>query len=390
MKTLWEELHSHHPLPNCICSKQCRCEALRLPKNYRTEDQIIQFLTGLNDQFSVVKSHVLLLYPLPYLNKVFSLVLQEERNNTPLPSPPSLDDSNILFNASDARKPQGHGKGSFHKPSSRFCTFCSRHIHTVNFCYQKHGYPNVNKHNSQVNVTSSETSDTSNNFGIVGLNQEKIDELVSLLQQANLLSSISIPPSGPTTNHISASPHISSSYTAASTSISKASSSLPFTSFLLIDSGGNEHICSSLSLFSIFYQIKLVHVPLENGSSIMVNHPGNISFTSNLYLTNFLYSSSFKLNLIYVAKYCQTLSCSVQFSFDQCIIQDKSSMRIIGLAKQVDGLYKFHVPPLVFVNVVSSSIKDHCNNSSSISCSTSNSIPIKAIWHFILGHLSHQ
>jgi len=81
LKALWEELHSHRPLPNCTCPVQCRCAAMRVNKEYRIEDQIIQFLTGLNDQFSVVKTQVLLLYPLPSLNKVFSLVIQEESNN---------------------------------------------------------------------------------------------------------------------------------------------------------------------------------------------------------------------------------------------------------------------------------------------------------------------
>lgn len=43
-----------------------RCEATRVAKNHRNEDQIMQFLTGLNDQFSLVKTLILLLDPLPY------------------------------------------------------------------------------------------------------------------------------------------------------------------------------------------------------------------------------------------------------------------------------------------------------------------------------------
>lgn len=39
----------------------------------------MQFLMGLDDQFSAVRSQVLLMDPLPSLNKVFALILQVER-----------------------------------------------------------------------------------------------------------------------------------------------------------------------------------------------------------------------------------------------------------------------------------------------------------------------
>lgn len=68
-----------------------------------------------------------------------------------------------------------------------------------------------------------------------------------------------------------------------------------------------------------------------------------------------LYSLSFKLNLISVAKLCQYLSCNVQFSYYKCIIQDKTSLKMIG-ANQVDDLCKFHVPILAFANSISSQI----------------------------------
>jgi len=63
--TLWDELNSHRPIPNCMCIHPCRCYSIRLAKHYRTEDQIIQFLTGLNESFSVVKIKIVLMEPLP-------------------------------------------------------------------------------------------------------------------------------------------------------------------------------------------------------------------------------------------------------------------------------------------------------------------------------------
>jgi hypothetical protein len=76
MRALWEELNSHRPMPLCTCVHQCHCQAMRAARNYRVEDQIIQFLTSLNENFSVVKTQVLLMDLLPTINKVYSLVVK--------------------------------------------------------------------------------------------------------------------------------------------------------------------------------------------------------------------------------------------------------------------------------------------------------------------------
>jgi len=315
----------------------------------------------------------------------------------------------------NARRPQGRGRGSFNKPSARYCSFCNRYNHTIEFCYQKHGFPNKpNPYvqsqptgHSQANASSAESSDASNVSGGIGnvsggignvsggigLAQDKIDQLVSLLQQANLFSSVPTPPPGPTTNHISVSPHITSGYTASSSSAgiyNVNSCSLPSHSYWLLDSGANEHICSHLPHFTSLYLIKHVYVTLPNNTTVVIDQAGTIIFSPQFYLTNVLYSPTFKLNLMSVAKVCQSLSCVFHFSDKQCIIQDKTSFKIIGLASQQDGLYKFYSSNLASINSISSTINVPCTSVSTITCNSSHSIPVKALWHFRLGHLSHQ
>lgn len=60
-------------------------------------------MTRLNEDFNVVKSQILLLDPLPILNKIFSLVIQHERQISLIPV--FMDESKILENAIDHRKP---------------------------------------------------------------------------------------------------------------------------------------------------------------------------------------------------------------------------------------------------------------------------------------------
>lgn len=103
----------------------------------------------------------------------------------------ATEDSSILVNSYEARKPFGRGKGNAGtKNNSRFCTFYNRTNHIVEFCYQKHGYPNSFKPNSSVNASSNDYEDVRNATSAIdtssstGLTQEHYNHLVSLLQQS--------------------------------------------------------------------------------------------------------------------------------------------------------------------------------------------------------------
>jgi len=203
MKTLWEELNSHRPMPHCTCPHPCRCAATREARNYRLEDLVIQFLTSLNDQFNVVKTKVLMLDPLPSINKVYSLVVQEESNNHSLSSP--FDEQLSVINAAESQGiGQGRGRGYYNnfRPPIH-CSFCRKSNHTIDFRYQKHGQPNFQKQGSSADVSRStdevEAQSRSSNeaptiFGST-ISQEKYDQLVSFLQQVNLLPTAASPTS---------------------------------------------------------------------------------------------------------------------------------------------------------------------------------------------------
>lgn len=74
-KTLWEELEEYRPLPCCACPVRCTCLAMRNTRMFHQQEYAIRFLTGLNDYFSVVRSQILLMDPLPNLNRIFSMVI---------------------------------------------------------------------------------------------------------------------------------------------------------------------------------------------------------------------------------------------------------------------------------------------------------------------------
>jgi hypothetical protein len=266
MRALWEELNSHRPMPNCTCVHQCRCDAMCAARNYR--------------------------------------VVQEESNfalSNPVTS--NADESNVLVNASDTRKhnnrgksPMANGKG---KGDTRHCTFCDKSGHTVDWCYKKHGNPNI-RSNSNVNSVNSDGGDASptangstelvGSSSSTGISQEKYDQLVTLLQQVNLIPS-STSGLGSSSNHIHTTPTVESGHISPSTHLSLVHSVVSCSiqsnsQFWLIDSGANDHICSSLDWFSSYYRIKPIHVNLPNGNSVIVKYAGNVHFSSHLYLSN--------------------------------------------------------------------------------------------------------
>jgi hypothetical protein len=94
LKLIWEELEIYLPMPSCSCRVRCSCEAMRAARHNHMLLYVIRFLTGLNDNFAMVKSQILLMDPLPPLNKVFSMVLQHERQG----KIPRDDEAQALIN----------------------------------------------------------------------------------------------------------------------------------------------------------------------------------------------------------------------------------------------------------------------------------------------------
>lgn len=88
----------------------------------------------------------------------------------------------------------------------------------------------------------------------------------------------------------------------------------------ILNSGANDHVFSSLKLFSSYYRIKPVEVSLPNENCVMVHYAGNIIFQPLLYLNHVLYVPEFSLNLISISILCQSLRCFAIFIVNQCVL----------------------------------------------------------------------
>jgi hypothetical protein len=82
LQGLWQELDHFHPIPSCTCAIACHCDLIPTVRTYRERKCIIRFLKGLNEQYSTIRSQVMLLDPLPNVQKVYSMLLQQERQSS--------------------------------------------------------------------------------------------------------------------------------------------------------------------------------------------------------------------------------------------------------------------------------------------------------------------
>ena len=213
-------------------------------------------------------------------------------------------------------------------------------------CYKKHGFPphfgkrsnasvnNVTTEENEDNVTANlEVSQGSTSHSGPILTQEQYDIFVSLVQQidannnqhkgkqviTNQVKTLAhnghMPNEASNTGMVLAnstkqfSPQLYclTSYTLSCT-LNKNSNSW------ILDSGANDHICSSLMWFTTYYKIKPIGVQLPNGNLITAKYAGNVHFSSSLVLVNVLYLPEFSFNLVSVSKLCESSNCDVHFS----------------------------------------------------------------------------
>ncbi|XP_068466252.1 uncharacterized protein [Phaseolus vulgaris] len=79
LKVLWDELANSDKIPSCTCGG-CKCGIGAQLEKRREEEKVHQLLMGLDDaSYGTVRSNILALDPLSSLNRVYAILVQEER-----------------------------------------------------------------------------------------------------------------------------------------------------------------------------------------------------------------------------------------------------------------------------------------------------------------------
>lgn len=182
IKTVWDSMNDANPLPHCTCNL-CTCNLSQKIQQRQQEQRLIQFMMKLSDKFSAVRGHALMMHHLPNVPQACRLFVQEEnhkeigqgnshdsmafmadrrssymgnsyRNNNLAKFRPSQNFGNVKDNSGSFGNNKGNtgnsgnfGTGPFgnkkvSKPGANYyCTHCQVPGHSIDRCFQIHGFP---------------------------------------------------------------------------------------------------------------------------------------------------------------------------------------------------------------------------------------------------------
>jgi hypothetical protein len=138
-KSLCDEFSNYKSFSPCSCVLACSCGSLKSVQTFFDHQYVFQFLMGLNKSFAHIRGQILLMDPLPPINKVFSPVVQEESQRqifigTMNPNPVALITKSIPTQ-------QNRFPRQFPWKEKPICTHCGITSHTADKCYKLHGFP---------------------------------------------------------------------------------------------------------------------------------------------------------------------------------------------------------------------------------------------------------
>ncbi|CAA7017403.1 unnamed protein product [Microthlaspi erraticum] len=122
LSKLWEELQSYKSTPDCSCY------AAKYIEKEKEDERVHQFLMGLHrNGFGSIRLSIISQDPLQDLNKVYSLVIEEEQR----------------FQAAKSKELKPEQVQQHVRPQRKdmYCSHCESRGHDTEKCYAIHGYP---------------------------------------------------------------------------------------------------------------------------------------------------------------------------------------------------------------------------------------------------------
>ncbi|XP_075499381.1 uncharacterized protein LOC142537771 [Primulina tabacum] len=299
LRTLWDELKDFQPV------SVCNCGSMKDWVNYQNQECVMQFLMGLNESYTQIRAQILMMDPIPVISKIFSLVVQEERQrsihkdivsssvNLSTDQDSLTQQSSVVAVAKGNQYSKENAKGNQYGKENQYikesagdkptCSHCHLKCHTIDKCYKVHGYPvghpryKQQQWNSgrQIHFNQTHTSSApSVNSAAGSLSPDQCRQLITFLSSqlqlghSNTLATQQTEPSASCFSGI-----YSLSF----------GPNLSLNSSWILDTGATHHICCSLSLL---YSSKLCSskVTLPDNSVVWATHVGSVQLSPDLCL----------------------------------------------------------------------------------------------------------
>ncbi|XP_019252665.1 PREDICTED: uncharacterized protein LOC109231458 [Nicotiana attenuata] len=279
LRDLWDEFDALMPCPSCPCS-----ESKKYAEHFEYH-RLLQFLR-LNDSYSQPRSQIMMMTPVPSINKAYSLLMGVEsqrnlENFTQMVQVTEANDSTAMY----GNKNPNSGTGQFRaQKKTLICDYYAVWRFTGWDSY--YTWFSVSPNADECYEGPSARAATAG-------------KLLALLSNC-------------------ANPN------------------------WIIDSGASNHMTSTLEMLSSYQSIssqKGSKVHLPTGVVAFNTHIGKTRVLNNQEINNVLYIPEFKYNLLSVSKLTKELQCLVAFFPDFCIFQDLYSGQVKGIGKEDKGLY---------------------------------------------------
>ncbi|XP_057965307.1 uncharacterized protein LOC131155874 [Malania oleifera] len=283
LKILWDQLQNLNPFLQCTCG-QCVCGINQKLQDLQAKESTMKFLMGVNDVFSQVRTQILLMDPLPSVNKVHSLFIQEEMQRFV---------HNVVRVESIALATKSLGT-SFKGKERPLCTHRGKLGHTMDKCYKLHGFPPGFKFKNKKNATTHQVSSNieliqrNNSTGVTDYASSKSvsqaptfthDQYQQLLTLIGSCSTPQLP--------IDQELHVANDVSCPSNVVAGNYNHSVFSAKVVnrrayglhtwvIDTSASDHIVCSIQMLTSCIEVSHTRVKMPNGEAAIVTHIGTI------------------------------------------------------------------------------------------------------------------
>ncbi|WCJ22400.1 Retrovirus-related Pol polyprotein from transposon RE1 [Euphorbia peplus] len=412
IKRKWDELQIVKPILSCRCG-----EANKLMREQAQEEQLMQFLSGVNPEFDTVRDQILLMDPLPSINAAFSMMICIETQRKTGGSMESKSNEFAHFSAASQNTNGGGGNRNFNGSSSnynrnnqknyrqqgagndsgfnrsggrsysneskedKYCNYCRKGGHDRSDCFRLNGYPEWFKGKRVSGPGSAKhqahmAKETQFNSPLDEFNSE-VDDVGENSIQAIVQRKIQkgLKSKGGQDGSSSSNLHEFSAFAGAC-----VDNSGDHKGAWVVDSGATTHMTYDMNML---YDVRPLSDPkkmyLPSGEVKLVELMGKVDVVPGFTLMQVLYVPTFHFHLMSVSQLLQDQQVKVQFVDDKCVLLSKSGS-IVAVALLQQGLY--YLCPNEFQNSTHRGLM-----AASTEGFTSANVEL---WHKRLGHMSKE